>query len=51
MGTEILRQLSWADTGASTWHFRDRGGAEVDFILEHPGGRIVGIKVQGRPPS
>ena len=28
------------------WHFRDRSGAEVDLVLEHPDGRIVGIEVK-----
>lgn len=28
------------------WHFRDRSGVEVDIVLEHPDGRIVGIEVK-----
>jgi predicted AAA+ superfamily ATPase len=43
--TELIRQLSWSDTPASLGHFRDRSGIEVDLILEHPDGRIVGIEI------
>lgn len=46
VATELIRQLSWSTTGASLWHFRDRGGAEVDLVLEHPDGRVVGIEVK-----
>jgi predicted AAA+ superfamily ATPase len=28
------------------WHFRDRSGAEVDLVLEHPDGRVIGIEVK-----
>lgn len=28
------------------WHFRDRSGVEVDLLLEHPDGRMVGIEVK-----
>lgn len=30
----------------SLCHFRDRGGAEVDLVLEHPDGRIVALEVK-----
>jgi uncharacterized protein len=43
---EIRKQLTWSEHGASLWHFRDRGGAEVDAVLEHPDGRIIGIEVK-----
>lgn len=46
VATELLRQLSWSATRATLWHFRDRSGAEVDLILEHPDGRIIGIEVK-----
>lgn len=46
VGTELTRQLSWSQTGTTLWHFRDRGGTEVDFVLEHPDGRVVGIEVK-----
>jgi predicted AAA+ superfamily ATPase len=46
VGTELERQLSWSEQGSTLWHFRDRGGTEVDFLLEHPDGRVVGIEVK-----
>lgn len=46
VATELQRQLSWAQTPASLWHYRDRSGVEVDLVLELPDGRIVGIEVK-----
>lgn len=46
VGTELERQLSWSDSGVTLSHFRDRGGLEVDFVLEHPDGRVVGVEVK-----
>lgn len=43
---ELLRQLSWSTTDATLSHFRDRSGVEVDLLLEHPDGRVVGIEVK-----
>jgi predicted AAA+ superfamily ATPase len=43
---EIRKQLTWSAHRPSLWHFRDRGGAEVDVILEHPDGRIVAVEVK-----
>jgi uncharacterized protein len=43
---ELRKQLTWSDARASLWHFRDRDGAEVDLILEHADGRVVGIEVK-----
>jgi uncharacterized protein len=43
---ELRKQLSWSDAGAQLFHFRDRDGAEVDLVLEHPDGRVVGIEVK-----
>lgn len=49
---ELRKQLSWSETQPSLWHFRDRGGAEVDVVLEYPDGRVVGIEVKsGATPS
>lgn len=46
VANELRKQLTWAESGASMWHFRDRSGPEVDIVLEHPDGRIVGIEVK-----
>ena len=43
---ELRKQLSWSQDGTTLWHFRDRDGVEVDFILERPDGSIVGIEVK-----
>jgi len=43
---EIRKQLTWSAERASPWHFRDHGGAEVDFVLEHSDGRVCGIEVK-----
>ncbi len=44
--TEIDRQLVWSKNQPTLWHFRDRSGPEVDIVLEHPDGRVVGIEVK-----
>jgi hypothetical protein len=46
VATELIRQLSWAETPATLGHFRDRSGLEVDLVLEHPDGRIVGVEIK-----
>ena len=43
---EVARQLTWSDTEASMYHWRDRDGAEVDIVLERPNGDVVGIEVK-----
>jgi uncharacterized protein len=43
---ELARQLTWSDTEASLYHWRDRDGTEVDLLLERPNGEIVGIEVK-----
>lgn len=43
---EIRKQLTWSTERATLWHSRDRGGAEVDLVLEHADGRICGIEVK-----
>jgi predicted AAA+ superfamily ATPase len=44
--SEIRKQLTWTEQRVSMYHFRDRNGVEVDVVLEHPDGRIVGIEVK-----
>ncbi|MDX6282422.1 MAG: uncharacterized protein QOH03_3493 [Kribbellaceae bacterium] len=46
VANEIRKQLTWSTETPSLWHFRDRDGAEVDLVLEHPDGRVVGIEVK-----
>lgn len=43
---ELARQLTWSDTGATLMHWSDRGGAEVDLLLEATDGRVVAIEVK-----
>ncbi len=43
---ELRKQMSWARTAASLFHFRTSAGREVDLILEDGAGRIVGIEVK-----
>lgn len=46
VANELRKQLTWSEQKPSLWHFRDRDGAEVDLVLEHPDGRVVGIEVK-----
>lgn len=43
---EICKQISWCETQVSAHHFRDRGGAEVDLVLEAADGRVVAIEIK-----
>lgn len=43
---ELARQLTWSTTSATRHHWRDRGGAEVDPVLETTDGRVVGVEVK-----
>lgn len=43
---ELRRQLHWAETAATAWHFRTATGSEVDLVLESPDQRIVGVEVK-----
>ncbi len=43
---ELRKQLSWSSNGTTLWHFRDRDGMEVDFVLEQPDGSVVAIEVK-----
>ena len=45
VATELERQASWAAQPLSFWHYRDNG-REVDTVVEHPSGDIVGIEVK-----
>lgn len=43
---ELARQLTWSETPAALYHYRDRDGHEVDAVLEDNSGRVVGIEVK-----
>lgn len=43
---ELCRQLTWAATDVSMYHWQDRAGAEVDIVLETADGRVVGMEVK-----
>ncbi len=45
---ELRRQLTWAATDTAIFHWQDREGAEIDFVLETTDGRIIGIEVKSR---
>lgn len=41
---ELRRQQGWSTTDFTLSHYRDRHGAEVDVIIETPGG-VLGVEV------
>jgi len=43
---EIAKQLTWADISARLHHLRDRGGLEVDAIIETSDGRVLAVEVK-----
>lgn len=43
---ELARQVTWSATRPVLHHLRDRGGLEVDIVLEAEDGRVVGIEVK-----
>ncbi len=44
--TELLKQSGWSKTQPQLYHFRTHGAQEVDFALEAPDGRIVGVEAK-----
>lgn len=44
--TELKKQAGWSKTQPYFFHYRAHSGQEIDFILEEPGGRLVGIEVK-----
>ncbi len=44
--SELARQLTWSQTSARLYHYRDRDQYEVDGLLEDNAGRVVGIEVK-----
>ncbi len=43
---ELARQLTWSETWAELYHYRDRDQYEVDAVLEDRSGRVIGIEVK-----
>jgi predicted AAA+ superfamily ATPase len=46
VASELRRQLTWSDSEARLFHYRDRHGAEVDLVLETDDGRVAAIEVK-----
>src|SRR5487761_1310725 len=44
--SELVKLRAASDTGFDIYHLRDRAGAEVDFVLEGPGGQVAGLEVK-----
>ncbi len=44
--TEVLRHIGWQDDSIRVSHLRTRDGDEVDIVLEHADGSVVGIEVK-----
>jgi hypothetical protein len=44
--TELMKLATVSDTPVSIWQFRENDNREIDFILEGPGGAVVGIEVK-----
>jgi uncharacterized protein len=43
---EVARQLTWAEEPVQLFHYRDRDQVEVDIVLEHAAGTVIGIEVK-----
>lgn len=43
---ELLKLSSWADAEYDIYGHRDKDQVEVDFVLEHRGGQVVGVEVK-----
>jgi uncharacterized protein len=43
---EVARQLTWAEEPVQLFHYRDRDKIEVDMVLEHASGAVIGIEVK-----
>ncbi len=43
---ELTRQAGWSRVPVELFHFRTHAGREVDVVLEHPSGAVVGVEVK-----
>jgi hypothetical protein len=48
VGIELSKQLTFSNIRAKLYHYRSTSGQEIDFVLEGPGSRVVGIEVKAR---
>ncbi len=46
VANELTKQLPWADQPVRLHHMRETGGAEIDLVLEHGDGRVVGLEIK-----
>jgi uncharacterized protein len=46
VGGELLKQTAWSGAPVRVHHFRSQTGQEVDFVLEHANGGVVGVEVK-----
>jgi hypothetical protein len=44
--SELARQLTWSQTQAELFHYRDHNKVEVDIVLEDRRGAVVGVEVK-----
>jgi predicted AAA+ superfamily ATPase len=42
----LLKQTTWSGAQVRVHHFRSQTGQEVDFVLEHANGGVVGVEVK-----
>lgn len=43
---ELRRQITWAGTDVTLYHWQDRSGAEVDIVIEAADGRVAAIEIK-----
>ncbi|GAA1008030.1 hypothetical protein Aple_044780 [Acrocarpospora pleiomorpha] len=43
---EVARQLTWSEEPVQLFHYRDKDQVEVDIVLEHASGSVIGIEVK-----
>lgn len=48
VATEIVKQISLVNNGSKLYHFRTSDNKEVDFVIERPDSKLVGIEVKSR---
>jgi uncharacterized protein len=44
--TELMKLAAVSEEPVSIWQFRENDNREIDFVLEGPGGAVVGIEVK-----